>query len=105
MHTKARTVRDGRPVWVGDWAPVWDAVMRGQEPAESLPSALRAALFRTLRAEGATDYEVAAWTRTTVTVVWRQVGRSPRVHAPASGRRTPLSTAMHRAPDDVRSRT
>jgi hypothetical protein len=62
------------PLWAGDWSAVWDAVLRGEEPAESLPSVLRAALFRTLRAEGWTDTSIGAWTRTTVTVIRRQVG-------------------------------
>lgn len=67
-------VLDGRPCYVGDWAPVWDAVWSGQEPAESLPSAVRAALFRTMRADGRTVTFIAAWTRTTEYTVSRMLG-------------------------------
>ncbi len=95
----------GRPCYVGEWAAVWDAVMRGVEPAESLPSAVRAALFRTLRAEGLTDTEVATWTRSTVHVVQRQIGTVDRVHDPRSldqtAIRPPLATGRR---DHVRSR-
>lgn len=63
------------PVWVGDWAETWAAVWRGEEPAESLPSAVRAALFRSLRADGWTDQTISAWTRTTTTVIERMIGR------------------------------
>jgi hypothetical protein len=96
-------IRDGsgRPCYVGDWAPVWDAVMRGEEPAESLPSSLRAALFRTLRAEGRTDDELAAWTRSTVHVVRRQIGERPVDTAP---RIHPITTACRGRSGRVLSR-
>jgi hypothetical protein len=101
MHSNASAWRHGRPAWVGDWAAVWDAVMTGREPAESLPSVLRAALFRTLRAEGGTDTEIAAWTRSTVHVVRRQIGQA--VSTPP--RTAPVSTACHARRGRVPSRS
>lgn len=50
---------------------VWAAVCDGREPAESLPSGHRAALFRTLRADGWTVETIGAWTRTTAYTVAR----------------------------------
>jgi len=59
------------PRWRGPTLVLWARVWAGQEPAESLPSVHRAALFRSLRAHGLTPAEIGAWTRTTEYTVRR----------------------------------
>lgn len=56
------------------WRQTYYAAKAGQEPAESLPSALRARLFRELLDGGMTMTEVAAWTRTTEYTIVRMTG-------------------------------
>lgn len=55
------------------YAVVWAAVVAGREPAETLPSAVRAALFRLLVARGWTVSDIGAWTRTTEYTVSRMI--------------------------------
>lgn len=59
-----------------EWPEVYRAVLRGREPAESLPTQLRRRLFMEMLADGRTVAEVATWTRTTEYTVLRLVGDS-----------------------------
>lgn len=69
-----RRLRPAPPAPCPEWAETWRLVWVGEEPAESLPSGLRAALFRSLRADGWSVAQVGAWTRTTAYTVARVTG-------------------------------
>jgi hypothetical protein len=89
--------RPPAPLYACQWEATWTAAAEGREPAESLPTGLRAALFRTLIADGFTIEEVGAWTRTTVYTVCRVLGNPSTTAAvyttqPAP---TPLITTCH----------
>lgn len=73
--TQERPVRPMPPAppWAGDWRDTWAAVWRGEEPAETLPSLVRASLFRSMAAEGMTPDAIGAWTRTTQYTVVRML--------------------------------
>jgi hypothetical protein len=64
-----------RPGWFA-CRPTWVACALGREPAESLPTLLRAYLFSTMLRYGWTVAEIGAWTRTTEYTVARVLERA-----------------------------
>jgi hypothetical protein len=75
LYAIPRGLNPARAEWMRN-RPAWAACVLGREPAESLPTLLRAYLFSTMLRYGWTVAEIGAWTRTTEYTVTRVLERA-----------------------------